>query len=547
MLTIATRSDYVTLLDADAWQDSDAIALTFVASTHEPISVTRRQFKHHALRYGYALSEIGITSGEVVIIACQNILDSIYAFWGVMAIGAIPSMFPTRTEKLNPQMYQQNLATLIALSDVRAVITDDEFVAGIADLSCPILTATQLDEHQASIYTPSPEKIALLQHSSGTTGLQKGVALSHEAVLNQLASYSDALTLTREDVIVSWLPLYHDMGLIAGFLLPLMQGIPLVLMSPFDWIVHPALLLKTIDSYQGTLCWLPNFAYQHMARRIRKRDKEGLSLASMRAFINCSEPVRADSHSAFLETFSASAITAKQLAVSYAMAENTFAVTQTAIGEIAHIDSINQAQLEQAQIADPDPHGIPFVSCGQAIAHTAIRIVGDDFTELPERSIGEVMIQSDCMLRDYYHRPDLQPFVTGWYQTGDMGYIANGELYIIGRKKDIIIHAGKNVYPQDIEAIVDSVVGVYKGRCVVFGVFDEREGTERIAVVAEQDPDYAHDLKTLKKQIRQRIAQYSTVSASYVTIVRQRWLIKTSSGKIARLANREKWLSEFAP
>jgi acyl-CoA synthetase (AMP-forming)/AMP-acid ligase II len=158
--------------------------------------------------------------------------------------------------------------------------------------------------------------------------------------------------------------------------------------------------------------------------------------------------------------------------------------------------------------------------------------------------VGEIAIRSDCMLTGYYKRPDLNPFIDGWYLTGDMGYIADGEVYIVGRKKDLIINAGKNVYPQDIEAIINEVPGVHPGRAVVFGVPDEREGTELIAVVAEVDTDDADERKQIAKAIRQAVAQKSTVTVSYVKLVGPKWLIKTSSGKIARAANREKWLAE---
>ncbi|MEM9951916.1 MAG: AMP-binding protein [Chloroflexota bacterium] len=548
MLTLATRNDYPTLLDAESLADYDAIAITFVASDQEAIQVTRREFRQHVLRFGHLIAQNGVSDGDLVIIAHTHTLTSIYAFWGAMAIGAIPSMFPTLTEKLDPEIYKRDLTKLVTLSDVKSIITDDSFAPTIADLPCTILTASHLDTEipLAQVHSARPDSIAFLQHSSGTTGLQKGVALSHRAVLNQLASYSDALAISNDDIIVSWLPLYHDMGLIAGFLLPLIQGIPLVLMSPFDWVAHPALLLRAIDDYGGTLCWLPNFAYNHMARRIRKRDRADFSLRTMRAFINCSEPVHLGSHQAFLNTFSTNEITEKHFAVSYAMAENTFAVTQTVIGEVAKVDYVNQQKLEELNTAEVDPQGVTIVSCGKATHNTAIRIINDEENDLAERHVGEVCIKSDCMLTEYYNRPDLEPFVAGWYRTGDMGYLADGELYIIGRKKDIIINAGKNVYPQDIEAIVNAVDGVHRGRCVVFGVFDDRDGTERIAVVAEIDNTIAVDEKSLKKQIRQQIAQQSTVTASYVTLVDERWLIKTSSGKIARGANREKWLSEFA-
>ena len=211
------------------------------------------------------------------------------------------------------------MAELARLSDVRAILTTDDFAPQMrAAVPCPVYASQQLAESvsrsdlagfEKPVEVFDPNEIAFLQHSSGTTGLQKGVALSHRAVLNQVASYSDAIALNDHDVIVSWLPLYHDMGLIAGFLLPLIQGVPLVLMSPFDWVQHPALLFRAIHDYHGTLCWLPNFAYNHCARRIRQRDTEGLSLASMRLFINCSEPVRPESHQQFLERFAANGVT----------------------------------------------------------------------------------------------------------------------------------------------------------------------------------------------------------------------------------------------
>lgn len=548
MLSLANRTAYTTLLDAITLNGGDQPAITFVATDADPIVITRTHFRETVLQYGALLAQQGIVSGDMVIIAHPDIVTSIYAFWGALAIGAMPSMFPTRTEKLDIDIYTQNLSQLVTRSNVKAIVTSDSSATQLPLMPCPIIRPSMLylPALAVPIIQPSAESIAFLQHSSGTTGLQKGVALSHQAVLNQLASYSDAINLNAHDVIISWLPLYHDMGLIAGFLLPLMQGIPLILMSPFDWIAHPALLLNSIDRYNGTLCWLPNFAYNHMARRIRKRDSDGLSLATMRAFINCSEPVRHDSHNQFLKRFADTQITQQHLTVCYAMAENTFAVTQTPTGQVAHIDTIDQAILENNQIAKPSTDGLHIVSCGYVLKHTQIRIVDDHANPLDERHVGEVLISSDCMLTHYHQRPDLQPFtIDGWYRTGDMGYIANQQLYIIGRKKDIIITSGKNIYPQDIEAIVNRVEGVHIGRSVVFGVMDARDGTERIAVVVELDNETQIDEQTLKKKIRQVIGQQTTVSASFVSLVPDKWLIKTSSGKIARAANYQKWLKEF--
>lgn len=549
MLSLHNRSKYRTLLDAAVLNNADdsCPAIIYLETEHASITISRAQFREMTMRYASALRKQCLQARDLVIIAATQSLESIYAFWGAIWLGAIPSMFPTLTEKLDPEIYARNMAELVRFSDVKAILTTDDFAPQIAAIvDCAVLTSSDIEaDGEIELYQPSPGSIAFLQHSSGTTGLQKGVALAHHAVLNQLASYSDTLKLSTEDVIVSWLPLYHDMGLIAGFLLPLIQGVPLVLMSPFDWVAHPAMLLRAIHDYHGTLCWLPNFAYNHMARRIRERDFEAVSLTSMRAFINCSEPVRVDSHQQFLERFSECGLTENMLTVSYAMAENTFAVTQTPIGQKPHVDRINRPMLEEQKIAQVETNNesLAMLSCGRPIINTQVRVMGTDGQELAERHIGELIVQSDCMLSEYYKRPDLEPFAEGWYRTGDMGYIADGEIYVIGRQKDLIINAGKNVYPQDIEAIVNTVEGVKSGRCVAFGVPNEREGTELIAVVAELE-DISLDHKTINKQIRQQVVRQSTVTVSYVTLVDGKWLIKTSSGKIARTANREKWLRE---
>jgi acyl-CoA synthetase (AMP-forming)/AMP-acid ligase II len=582
MLTLSSRSQFHTLLDAVALRSEhdDRPAIIYLETDHAPIAISRREFREAVETHAAGLQQMGIRPRDLVIIAHTQNLESIFAFWGALWCGAIPSMFPTLTEKLDPDIYMHSMAELARLSEVRAIFTTDEFEPQLAArVPCQVFGSEHLARSVAMAngnhashrmrqgvplgnsmagggsrleadwgHIAAPSEVAFLQHSSGTTGLQKGVALSHEAVLNQVASYSEAIALNDEDVIVSWLPLYHDMGLIAGFILPLMQGVPLVMMSPFDWVAHPALLIHAINDHRGTLCWLPNFAYNHCARRIRQRDSEGVSLASMRMFINCSEPVRYESHQMFLERFAANGVTNEMLAVSYAMAENTFAVTQTPLGQAARLDVVDRIELEQNRFAQPverdHPNAQIRVSCGPAIANTAAKIIDEAGNNLSDRRVGQVAVQSDCMLSEYYKRPDLQPLQEGWYRTGDMGYIAGGEVYIVGRLKDLIINAGKNIYPQDIEAIVNTVQGVSPGRAVAFGVADEREGTELIGVVVEVTTDDPQERKRIATQIRNTVAKQSMVTVTYVHLVGERWLIKTSSGKIARAANREKWLAE---
>ena len=272
-----------TLLDAAVLcaPDAAAPAIITVSAAAPPQTVSRAAFREATGRAAAALTALGVGRGDLVIIAHTQNLESIYLFWGALRSGAVPALFPTLTEKLDPAVYRAQMATLVAASGVRAVLTSDAFAPELAPLvDCPVygsaaLAAAATTADPPPAVAPDPDGVAFLQHSSGTTGLQKGVALSHRAVLTQLAAVGDALQLRGDDVVVSWLPLYHDMGLIAGFLLPLVAGLPLVLMSPFDWVRRPALLLRAISDHGGTLCWLPNFAYNHMVRRIRARELDG--------------------------------------------------------------------------------------------------------------------------------------------------------------------------------------------------------------------------------------------------------------------------------
>jgi acyl-CoA synthetase (AMP-forming)/AMP-acid ligase II len=521
-----------------------------------------------AAGYADALQKAGVQPGEVVILILQHSEALAESFFGAVLHGAIPSIMPFLTEKLSPESYRRSLKSLFSVTQPAAVVTYPEFLNEVRDAipaGGPVRSVLQKTD-VASCPAPDfsamrgrerePGDIVLLQHSSGTTGLQKGVALSHRAVFRQLDVYGRAIRLRPEDTIVSWLPLYHDMGLIAGFLLPILGGIPLVLMSPFDWVRAPYKLLQAVSAHRGTLSWLPNFAYNFCAQKIRDRQLEGVDLSSWRAVSNCSEPMHYQSHRKFLDRFRGFGLRESALATCYAMAENVFAVTQGGIGAPATVDAVSQRGLLVDRIARPPQDGeeaMNMLSCGPPVENAAVRIVDDARAELPERHLGEVMLRSDCMLTEYYHRPDLtaKAFHEGWFLTGDLGYLAGGELYITGRKKDLIIVGGKNVYPQDLELLASEVPGVHPGRVVAFGVYSEEMGTENVVIVAERDsPETAAegekgDGEQLAEEIRRRVTRGSDIALRQVRVVDRGWLLKTSSGKIARGANREKYLAEL--
>lgn len=540
--------------------DKTIITLQYADAPDQHISYA--ELVHGAARYAQAFQDVGIHPGEVVIIILKHGVDLIYAFWGAVLHGAIPSILPFLTEKLSPEVYRQSLTSLIGITSPAAFITYPDFVDEVqqaatgVDSPPAILTSGGISSQSApnfetlSGFQRDSSDIALLQHSSGTTGLKKGVALTHQAVFNQLKSYGRALKLRDDDVVISWLPLYHDMGLIAGFLLPILSGLHLVLSSPFDWIRAPQKLFEAVSQYQGTLTWLPNFAYNFCAKKLRPRHLEGIDLSSLRVVTNCSETIHWKSHQIFLERFESYGLAPSALAASYAMAENVFAVTQGGGGHRPMtVDEIDARDFQSERIARPSKgeNTIKWVSSGTPLDNAEVRVLGDNLQELPERGVGEIVLRSDCMLTEYFNRPNTtqQAFLDGWYRTGDIGYIAEGEIFVTGRKKELIIVGGKNIYPQDLERLANEVPGVYPGRVVAFGLYNENIGTEEIVIIAESETTDPDQKQAIATQIRQKINQGTDTVVRYVRVVEPKWLIKTSSGKIARGANRQQYIEEF--
>jgi fatty-acyl-CoA synthase len=540
----------------------DRVAITLQFSGRDDLPITCDRLLGGAVAFTRTLERERIRPGEVVVLILQHSEELLYAFWGLILHGAIPSIMPFLTEKLSPERYRADLTSLISVTRPSAIVTYPEFEADVRGASqegdsvrAVILTSqiepeTELNLEALGGLERNSDDIALLQHSSGTTGLQKGVALSHQAIFNQLDAYADALRLNPEDVIVSWLPLYHDMGLIAGFLMPILSGIHLVLMSPFDWVRAPYRLMQSVSRYHGTLVWLPNFAYNFCAQKIRDRHVGGADLSSLRAVINCSEPVRWESHHAFFAHFQKYGLKWNILQTSYAMAENVFGVTQSRLDGEPVVIEIDRGAFMVDRVARDPIEGHPtmkLMSSGRPLENVQIRILDERGNDLPDSVIGEIALKSNCMLTGYYNRPDLtgMAFRDGWYLTGDYGFTLEGELFVSGRKKDMIIVGGKNVYPQDLETLSYEVPGVHAGRSVAFGLFDEEQGTEEVVIIAEVDSEDTAEQQRIADALRAHITRNSAIALRYVKVVGPKWILKTSSGKTARSANKEKFVGEL--
>jgi acyl-CoA synthetase (AMP-forming)/AMP-acid ligase II len=518
----------------------------------DPVRLTWAELVASARAHARNLREQNVRPGDV----CAVILrpqPELYGVWlGVQAAGAIPAVLPFPNPRTHPDKLRHGLEGMASSSGLDFILTDASLEASLRPLVTgakstvravllPRRAAADVRGDDLCLDGVRPDAPALLQHSSGTTGLQKAVMLSHEEILRHAAHYAAAIRLSPSDRVVSWLPLYHDMGLIAAFLVPLLNGVTSVQMDPFEWVAAPITFMQAVSRERGTLAWLPNFAYGFMAERLRPEDMEGLRLDSVRLLVNCSEPIRAESHDRFRAAFEPFGLRPGALAGCYAMAETTFAVTQTRPSADARRLDVDRDRLAAGFVEPAREAGAArtCASSGAPIEGCRLDVRGDDGAALPAGRVGEIWVRSESMFSGYRNRPELTAEVLqgGWYRTGDYGFVDGGECFVVGRKKDIIIVAGKNIYPEDVEDAVNEVPGVLKGRVVAVGLPDERLGTERVAVIAESELTAPAEVRRLELDIK-RTGIEIDVSIAEVFVVPPRWLVKSSSGKPSRKENK---------
>lgn len=537
--------------------------LTLWIDEDEHQTITFGEFRRAARAEASALRQHGLTPGDRLVILMPQGIPAMASFVAAMIIGAVPTFLAYPNFKLDPVKYRSGLEGVTANLKAKAVLIDREFPEELLECvsigsETKLIRAAAMDsvEGEESLSAGGsvnlrPDSLAFIQHSAGTTGLQKGVALSHSAVLRQIGHLTQALEIDpSRDRIYSWLPLYHDMGLIACFMLPMACHTPVVMQSPVDWVMQPESLLHVISESKCTLGWMPNFAFQFVPRRVPSNRWAQYDLSSLRLLINCSEPVRASSMSEFQQAFG---IRPGVLQTSYAMAENVFAVTQSDIHSSAGPKTIwvDAQQFRSAHRIVPVPDGTPgtlaFTSSGKLLPLQELRIVSDSDDQLPPHSVGEIVIKGDCLFDGYYNRSDLtsRVMVDGWYHTGDLGFYLDNELYVVGRKKDLLIIGGENIYPQDIEEIVGSHPGVHDGRVIALGVYNPDLGTQEVVVVAEVErEDILAQSLDLEQQIRGLIVAGLGIAVRTIFLKPPKWIVKSTAGKAARSATREKLLHE---
>ena len=544
-------------------RDPARIVSHLVAGDGSTAAVPGTVLLARAWGYAHALGAHGPSRPEAIAGICLHPGLDLHAAWlGALWAGYIPSMVAPPSPRMEPAKYAAGfdvIATQIQ-ADVWVVSRHAAGLFGRGPAGPPagpdgrVFVAEEVPDWNGGApprggVERGLDEVTLVQHSSGTTGRQKAVALTSRQVLAHEEAYRAALGMGEQDVVVSWLPLYHDMGLVACFLMPLLGGMRLVEMSPFDWARRPLTLMELISTHKGTFCWMPNFAFAFLAAsRDRAGEAPRFDLSSIRAWVNSSEPVMASSCERFVNAFAADGVRWDQMTASSAMAENVYAVTQSSPGRpglrVVDRDTfVGDHRLGPAT----GPSTVTLVASGSVLPTTELRIVDGLGTPCAEGMIGEIQLRGACRFQGYLGRPDLTAAAIdgeGWYRTGDLGAMVDAELFVTGRLTDLVIIQGRNLYPGDIEAAVAEVPGVAPGRVAAFGVTDEGDGTERLVVVAERAVASTEADAVIALRVRKHIAQACDCTAGDVRMVPPRWLVKSTSGKVARGDTRAKYLCD---
>ena len=535
----------------------------------KPRTITFGELYERSSAVADELRRRGLEPGQTVAIMLPTCAEFFCTFAGILLAGGIPVPIypPFRADRIGE--YAARQSNILRNAEAQFLVTWRQ-AEGLARTLQPrvpslreVLNAQRLANGQPADAAPSTEwrpvehlshrassdDIAFLQYTSGSTGDPKGVILTHANLLANIQAIVGGIHIEADDVAVSWLPLYHDMGLIGAWFVPIVTGIPLVVMSPLAFLSRPDRWLWAIHNHRGTISPAPNFAYELCVRKVADKDIEGLDLSSWRAATNGAEPVAAATLERFAARFTRHGFRREALMPVYGLAEACLGVSAPPLGSGYKVDRIERAALEsngQAIPAKPDDKAtLEFVGAGKPMPGVEVRIVDKEKKErvLGERAEGQLQFRGRSATSGYYRNPAATSELIqegGWLDSGDLAYWANGEIYITGRAKDVIIKAGRNIYPHEVEEIAGRVAGVRTGCVVAFGAPDERTGTEKLIVAAEvRDMSAA---KRIAAEIAQSVSEAMGVPPDTVEPLRPQSIPKTSSGKLRRSETRRLYL-----
>lgn len=543
------RSDVTTVLSRLERSAGSSAALTFVGSAAggEPDVVPWGRLHEDAEATAAALQARGVAPGDHVGVLGATSRPLVTAIQAVWLAGATLVCLPLPLRLGSVEEFVAQTRERIRHADIRLVIVDAELAAFLhaEPGDPPVVTLDVLggDARRWERPPDDPGALALLQFTSGSTADPKGVMLPHENLVHNIDAIVEAAGLTNEDRGVSWLPLYHDMGLIGLLMTPMLIGFDLVLAAPTDFLAAPGDWLRWMSEYRGTVTCAPNFGYALAARALRRLD--GLDLSSWRLGLNGAEPIDPDAVDRFLAAGAPHGLDPRSALCVYGMAEATLAISFPEPGHGMAVDEVDRDALERQRYADPAP-GRPstrLARLGRPLRGLDVRVC-DPGTGAArrEREVGELEVRGASVTPGYYRRPEVSAASRhdDWLRTGDLGYLVDGEVVVCGRLKDVIIIGGRNVFPEEIERAAAGVDGVRPGNVVAFGM-PGRRGKEGIVVVAETRID---DADTLHDAVVDRVCDAVGVPPLEVVLVQAGSLPKTSSGKLQRSRCRDQYLDD---
>ncbi len=547
-----------TLLEVLEWHVTvhpDRVHVLLEGDQEPPI--TYGALWERALQVAAGLRERRLAPGESVALMLRTEPAFFDAFFGVLLAGGVPVPIypPFRRDRI--EEYAQRQVGILNNAQARALITfpEAERVAGL--LRSRVGSLRHVDSAAALAQARPPglpprlrrEDPALIQYTSGSTGDPKGVLLTHANILANIRAIDRAMGIRRDDVAVSWLPLYHDMGLIGSWLGALYFGIPIVILSPLAFLSRPARWLRAIHSHRGTISAAPNFAFDLCVRKITDDEIQGVDLSAWRLALNGSEAVSAETLERFTRRFGAHGFRAEALCPVYGLAEASVALAMSPPGCAARVDTVAREPFQQRGEALPAPpqesSPLRFVSCGRPVPDHEVRIVDAEGQPLGERRQGRIVFRGPSVTPGYFRNPAATraALQDGWMDSGDLGYWADGGLFITGRRKDLIKKTGRNLYPQEVEEIVGAIPGIRKGCVAAFGVPEPAIGTERLIVIAESRETDSSARQLLRMAVMDRVVAALGIPPDMVVLAKPGSVLKTSSGKIRRSATREAYLA----
>jgi len=525
----------------------------FLYGDKEEQRITYRALWEGALVYAAGLAEAGLSPGQTVAIMLPTSREYLFCFYGTLLAGGIPVPLypPARLTTIEDHMTRHVGILKSAGASLMVTIPEAKALAWLLRAQVESLRAVLVPKDfspGSSAFTPvrgSSGQIGFLQYTSGSTGQPKGVVLTHANLLANVRAMGKAARATTADVFVSWLPLYHDMGLIGGCFATMFLGFPVVLMSPLAFLSRPGQWLRAIHRHRGTISGGPNFSYELCLRRINESDLEGLDLSSWRFAFNGAEPVSPETIVAFQERFSKYQLGERVISPVYGLAEASVGLAFTPPGEPWRMDLLDREHFSRTGEATPardaDPSPLKVVGCGRPIPDHDLRVVDAAGFELPDRAEGQLQFRGPSATSGYYRNPEAtrRLFDGEWLNTGDRAYLSEGMLYVTGREKDIIIRGGRNISPYELEEAVGDLAGIRRGCVAVFGAMDRASGTERVVVLAETREADPSIHESVKRKINDLAVGLIGAPVDDIVLAPPHTVPKTSSGKIRRVAARE--------